>query len=146
MLLKHSCTVMKVFFNVFYFPATISHCSPGHKWTKWYTERPNDIGDDETLRRFRNQPDWQCSSLPSAMEAQLAKTRRPYVEGGNNFNMIGPRRGLLCLNSEQEPGNECRDYRVRFCCLPKPPKSNSPNTAASQSLFSVRPNRFARGH
>ena len=99
------------------FTGSVGKCGFGHQWTKWYDAPPNARGDDETLTRIKKAESWSCSSKPSAIEARLAKSNRPYVAGSNRLKYISPKKGLLCLHSKQDKGEKCQNYKVRFCCL-----------------------------
>ena len=83
----------------------------------------------ETLIRIRREPDFRCTSVPSAVAAEIGRTREPYIEGRNRL-FLSPVSGLICFNSlqrQENNGGRCRDYRVRFCCEQPPRRPPSIN-------------------
>ena len=108
----------------------------------WYA---TEEGDDESVAQLKQLPDWQCVGNPSAIEAQEAKSRRPYIEPGNRFKHVTPRQGLVCLDAAQELGTKCKNYRVRFCCQPPPlPPPPPPPAAEAKTVRRGRQNRVGR--
>ena len=88
------------------------------------------------MSRIRQSSDFRCTSEPSAIEAELAQTRQPYIKGNNQLT-ISPAVGLICRNFLEQSAQNCRDYRVRFCCQLPPRKHHS----RSSSLQHPKPSQ-----
>ncbi|XP_076825717.1 uncharacterized protein LOC143471206 [Clavelina lepadiformis] len=106
-------------------PDTIGKCEHGHKWTRWQDTMWR-YGDDETFKKLVSERGLGCESTPSAIQAQVSGTRKPYISGGDTL-YISPSLGLFCLNGQQSDDKKCKNYRVRFCCQ-LPPKRLHPPT------------------
>jgi Mucin-2 protein WxxW repeating region/Ricin-type beta-trefoil lectin domain-like len=71
-------------------------------------------------------PSASCGAgkVPSVMEAQAVDTGREFfmIQPGKFASLpdrlaaFNAKDGLVCLNSDQEPGTQCQDYKVRFEC------------------------------
>ena len=85
-------------------------------WTDWLDEdNPDGAGDYETLTFLAKFIDESqlCPSKPSDLQVRRVSDGQPpeqplaYCDVDN---------GLLCLNYEQDEGEVCQDYEVRFLC------------------------------
>uniref|UniRef100_H2ZLX8 WxxW domain-containing protein n=1 Tax=Ciona savignyi TaxID=51511 RepID=H2ZLX8_CIOSA len=80
-------------------------------WTNWSDQlTPNapNYDDDEGLAGSN------ACFKPIAVQAQTLDGI-PARETGDVFEMLSPQDGLLCRGTHQ-PGNQCKDYRVRYLC------------------------------
>ena len=62
--------------------------------------------------------------VPSVMEAHVVGTNHEFIVTQpsrfaflpDRLSVFNLKDGLVCLNSDQEPGDQCEDYRVRYEC------------------------------
>lgn len=65
----------------------------------------------------RLHPTQMCAGNVKAIDA------RNVLDGGWGYSQFSrpvhmdPEIGFWCINAEQPYGLDCRDYRVRFCCV-----------------------------
>jgi len=87
---------------------------PVAEWTRWLNkDTPADSQDNEAFKIFKRKGIVK-NCLPIATEVKLANGRNA-AESGNKVHMSAST-GFYCVNSEN--GGNCRDFQVRFLCLP----------------------------
>ena len=83
-------------------------------WTSWLNaDLPSGVGDFETLSYFA-QKGLTCPH-PLAIDCRTVDGT-DFVAAGQVYSCT-PAQGGVCINSQQPPGQDCRDYEVRFLCL-----------------------------
>merc|ERR1712096_470849 len=87
---------------------------PVARWTRWLNkDTPSGYLDNETFQSFKNRGIVR-NCLPIATEVRLADGKNA-GESGNKVHMSAET-GFYCVNSENS--GRCRDFQVRFLCLP----------------------------
>ena len=71
------------------------------------SDSPNNAGDWELLENFDN-----LCEIPVAIEA----VRVDQTNTDPQLVHIEAETGFWCINSEQDVGGTCTDWKVRFCC------------------------------
>lgn len=83
-------------------------------WTSWLNaDLPSGVGDFETLSYFA-QKGLTCPH-PLAIDCRTVDGT-DFVAAGQVYSCT-PAQGGVCLNSQQPPDQDCKDYEVRFLCL-----------------------------
>ncbi|XP_077167680.1 uncharacterized protein LOC143824363 isoform X2 [Paroedura picta] len=101
-------------------PAHTSSQIPGQGScrTRWFNQDdPSGVGDEELLSDLQWENPHEICSAPIAIEAQTVEGV-PAALTGQTFAVNDARTGFACLNAEQETGQRCYDYQVRFTCPP----------------------------
>ena len=88
-------------------------------WTPFFDrDNPTGKADSELLSDLRNENPGKICDNPTAIDARKIDDDTDYAETGQNLT-VNATYGLLCVNEEQQPGAQCFDYKVRFCCPPE---------------------------
>ncbi|XP_039268445.2 mucin-5AC-like [Styela clava] len=94
------------------------------EWTQWFDrDNPSGKGDYETLSDLitesKGGSKYYICHKPIGIDARALNPHRPWQAAYENVH-ISADKGLYCVNNEQSD-KKCEDYKVRFCCAPKPP-------------------------
>ncbi|XP_076328320.1 mucin-5B-like isoform X2 [Tachypleus tridentatus] len=92
-----------------------SECTaPG--WTFWMnSNKPDEIGDDESIGELRKKYVFCPESEIEKVECRVASTKSSY-EFSKDQNVQCSKEGLICKNSGRGDFSTCADYEVRFYC------------------------------
>ena len=93
-------------------------------WTDWLNrDAPSGKGDFETLHNFLKQTPPPVCPYPVGIQCRRKDTKADYETTGQKYHCevhldaqeksVG---GGHCVNDEQESGENCDDYEVRFLC------------------------------
>ena len=89
------------------------------EWKRWLDrDNPSGVCDCETLSdAIKQYPSETCEN-PVKIEGRRKSDQMPISELRNTYTIttFDTTRGLACWNRDQEPGVQCPDLEVRFCC------------------------------
>ncbi|XP_078482566.1 uncharacterized protein LOC100178927 [Ciona intestinalis] len=88
-------------------------------WSEYFNmDSPSGNGDYESLEALKSEKAFSVCAAPTAIDAKV-------IDGDGNLVdyremrqvvTIDKTTGLHCVNADQNNGEQCRDYRVRYCC------------------------------
>jgi len=92
---------------------------PVAKWTPWLNrDGPSGYQDHEVFRTFKNERKNEVKDcIPIATDVRLADGTDA-AQSGNKVHMSAST-GFYCVNRENSRYNQCKDFKVRFLCLPE---------------------------
>ncbi|XP_002739633.2 uncharacterized protein LOC100367634 [Saccoglossus kowalevskii] len=89
------------------------------KWTKWFnTDKPCEglDADREITAVIQDEyPNEMCKN-PLFIQVVVAATEQPSSSTGQVFLHHDVDPGFVCLDKDQPAGDQCHDYKVRYCC------------------------------
>ncbi|XP_035690117.1 mucin-5AC-like [Branchiostoma floridae] len=92
---------------------------PGGSWTTWFDrDNPGGVGDWEALVHLRPENPGQICSNPTAVHARVISTQVEASLTGQVIHWYDTTNGFACVNRQQNDGDRCLEYEVRFCCPP----------------------------
>jgi len=103
--------------NTFTFSSLPPEEQPCERWTRWFnTDEPCATGDREITSVIADEyPNDMCPN-PLFMEAVVAITGQSAASAGQVLLHNHVDLGLVCRHADQPSGEQCFDYKVRFCC------------------------------
>ncbi|KAG8594926.1 hypothetical protein GDO81_001367 [Engystomops pustulosus] len=85
------------------------------EWTSWFNvDHPEGDGDYETIEAIRFYYPQRLCLRPIALEARTIEWATP--KDTKEIVHSNPEKGFWCINKEQQRGQNCSNYHVRFQC------------------------------
>ncbi|XP_075711685.1 cartilage intermediate layer protein 2 [Rhinoderma darwinii] len=103
------------FADMYYTLVQIKYIYGATEWTSWFNvDHPEGDGDYETVEAIRFYYPQRLCLRPIALEARTTEWARP--KETNEIVHSNPGKGFWCINKEQQKGQNCSNYHVRFQC------------------------------
>ncbi|XP_077864756.1 uncharacterized protein LOC100367360 [Saccoglossus kowalevskii] len=113
------------------------------KLTKWFnTDEPREGSDADreiTAVIQDEYPNEMCKN-PLFIQVVVATTEQPSSSTGQVLIHHDVDPGFVCLDKEQPAGDQCHNYKVRYCCDEQPDKSGQ--CPMVPSIDAVRPKGY----